>query len=95
MINVEKEVPSLELCKKLKELGFPQEGGGWYWVKDTNSSSPRLTFMNELLQEMSPFVEEIKAPTCRELGEWLPDTFTLSFDIEFLSDAQMVKDFTD
>ncbi|MCD6384449.1 hypothetical protein J7M23_01605 [Candidatus Sumerlaeota bacterium] len=31
MFNPEKEVPSLELCKQLKEFGFPQEGGGWYW----------------------------------------------------------------
>ena len=32
MTWTEKEVPSLELCKRLKELGFPQDGGeGWYW----------------------------------------------------------------
>lgn len=33
MFNPELEVPSLGLCKKLKELGYPQEGGGWYWAK--------------------------------------------------------------
>ncbi len=33
MFNPESEVPSLELCKKLKDLGYPQDGGGWYWVK--------------------------------------------------------------
>ena len=27
-----KEVPSLELCKKLKESGFPQVKGGFWWV---------------------------------------------------------------
>ena len=32
MFDVKKEVPSLGLCRKLKELGYPQEGGGWYWV---------------------------------------------------------------
>jgi len=33
MIWAEKEVPSLELCRRLKELGFPQESSdsGWYW----------------------------------------------------------------
>jgi len=24
-------VPDIELCKKLKDLGFPQDGGGFYW----------------------------------------------------------------
>ncbi|RLJ03092.1 MAG: hypothetical protein DRP08_03955 [Candidatus Aenigmatarchaeota archaeon] len=33
MFDPQKEVPSLELCKRLKELGYPQDGGGWYWVK--------------------------------------------------------------
>jgi len=32
MFKPELEVPSLELCKKLKELGYPQNTGGWYWV---------------------------------------------------------------
>ena len=31
MTWAEKEVPSLELCKRLKELGFSQKGEGWYW----------------------------------------------------------------
>ena len=31
MFNVAKEVPSLELCKRLKELGYPQNGGLYYW----------------------------------------------------------------
>ena len=35
--NPELEVPSLELCKKLKELGLPQEGGGWYWKRKISS----------------------------------------------------------
>jgi len=33
MFDYEKEVPNLELCKKLRKLGFPQGGIGWYWVK--------------------------------------------------------------
>ena len=33
MFGLAKEVPSLELCKRLKELGYPQENGEWYWVK--------------------------------------------------------------
>ena len=33
MFDLTKEVPSLELCKRLKEVGYPQDGGGWYWIK--------------------------------------------------------------
>lgn len=35
MFNPEKkEVPSLELCKKLKELGYPQKQRYvWWWTK--------------------------------------------------------------
>jgi len=28
-----KSVPNLELCRRLKELGLPQENGEWYWIK--------------------------------------------------------------
>ena len=31
MFGPVKEVLDLELCRKLKELGLLQEGGGWYW----------------------------------------------------------------
>lgn len=31
IFNPEDEVPSFDLCLKLKKLGYPQEGGGWYW----------------------------------------------------------------
>jgi len=68
----ELEVPSLELCKRLKELGFPQFSGGWYWVLE------ELTYKEvwklKLLYNIPYAVDnlKIKAPTCRELGEWLP-----------------------
>ena len=35
MFDPKAEVPSLELCKRLKELGYPQEGSGFYWVVNT------------------------------------------------------------
>jgi hypothetical protein len=31
MFNPVKEVTDLELSRKLKEIGLPQDGGGWYW----------------------------------------------------------------
>ena len=32
MTWLEKEVPSLELCKKLKEIGYPQDTDGYLWT---------------------------------------------------------------
>jgi len=78
MFDVEKEVPSLELCKRLKELGFPQDdGGGWYWVEPIKYFyNKRIVFWNEKFEryykENKDYIIRIKAPTCRELGEWLP-----------------------
>ena len=59
-----KEVPRLDLCKRLKELGFPQEGGGYYW--DFENHELAWVWAAEVRDSL------IKAPTCRELGEWLP-----------------------
>ena len=52
MFDIKSEVPSMELCKRLKELGFPQNGGGWYWIKLSHTSSSEnysLYFQNALL----------------------------------------------
>ena len=83
MFNPEKEVPSLELCRRLKELGYPQEGGGYYWISfgeryilisyaeiefDGNKHPWGIHSPSGLSQ---PF-DYIIAPTLRELGEWLP-----------------------
>ena len=97
--NPEQEVPSLELCKRLKELGYPQEGGGWYWIKKRSkyylayrlddSTLISFKFFEPITEEIlyidpyiSPGVMDkgaflktnniFKAPTVRELGEWLP-----------------------
>ena len=32
LAEIEREVPSLETCKRLREVGLPQNGGIWYWV---------------------------------------------------------------
>jgi len=78
--NPEKEVPSLELCKRLKELGYPQEGGGWYWVKTAFGwilaiilDGIWLSTRNYIKVNDETIKDFIKAPTCRELGEWLKD----------------------
>jgi len=33
MFDPKKEVPSLELCRKLKEISYPQDKYGFYWVR--------------------------------------------------------------
>jgi len=47
MFKPEKEVPNLELCKRLEELGYPQEGGGWYWVVYHNEDGDRVQLLLE------------------------------------------------
>ena len=73
MFDLRKEIPSLELCKRLKELGFPQDSGGWYWVKFADRDRWRV--MYDGIIDYEQVEEVIKAPTVRELGEWLPDEF--------------------
>ena len=107
MFDPIKEVPSLELCKRLKELGYPQKDGGYYWIrkispeveyelvfintKDFPAYCPLfdppldpdefrgecyvdgecklgVSFEDRIKCEINPL---IKAPTCRELGEWI------------------------
>ncbi len=90
MFDPKKEVPSLELCKQLKKLGFPQAGGGWYWTKDEELTYFHPGIVTErdggIYIECSPSVCVcynyliFKAPTCRELGEWLPDIIIVKSD---------------
>ena len=77
---VEKEVPNLELCKRLKRLGYPQEGGGWYYFRFSKKEDFELSFFHKetplsFYGASYKHMEFYKAPTCRELGEWLPDEF--------------------
>jgi len=89
VFNPELEVPSKELCKRLRELGFPQKTkGGWYWIcyqltyKKDKPQIWKLSILDELSAEMKidaigrerqgiVYLDVVKAPTCRELGEWL------------------------
>jgi len=73
MFDIKKEVPSLELCKKLKELGFPQDGGGWYYYRYYYDNEFYIGLKEEIAWEENP--EYYYAPTVRELGEWLPEEY--------------------
>ena len=68
MTWLEKEVPSLELCKKLKKLGYPQENGGYWWYEETETG--------EFFVDTSGFPVRSQrivcvAPTIRELVKWV------------------------
>jgi len=78
----EKEVASVDLCKRLKELGFPQTPDGYYWVKYAPDIKYKLYFRTkkdffyfhngQLWTILADPIEVIKAYTYRELSEWLP-----------------------
>lgn len=75
MFNPKDEVPSLELCKKLKELEFPQESGGWYWIVVQGCKHKDVKWelkFYEKYEDIPYWTLCYKAPTVRELGEWLP-----------------------
>ncbi len=62
-MNVKKEVPSYKICKKLKEIGIPQTGSGWYWEKDDTI----------IYIDTDTCGNYIKAPTFEELRMYLPN----------------------
>ena len=72
--NPEKEVSSLELCRRLKELSYPQDGGGWYWIKTAFGwilaimlDGIWLSERNYIKVNDETIKDFVKAPTCREL----------------------------
>jgi len=83
MFKPELEVPSLELCKKLKELGYSQNAGGWYWVDLGNGWKPRIEWLGVVDEEIPPEDFYIKAPTIRELVEWLPSNIKEDYLISY------------
>jgi len=69
------EVPSLELCKELREHGYPQDRGGWYWLVMQTEKREEPTGLHFFeMRPVPPACQEyIKAPTPREVGGRLPD----------------------
>jgi len=64
-MKLENQVPSLELCKKLKELGYSQKGLFYWYVEEGK------TFIS--VEELD-LEECYVAPTVAEMGEWLDGT---------------------
>ena len=65
---LEQGVPSLKLCKKLKELSFPQEGL-WYWVNYKDDLMCLRTF--ETVKQWGKAVICL-APTLGQMMLWVP-----------------------
>ena len=78
MTWLEKEVPNLELCKQLKELGYPQGGDGFCWIggefalRIGDVYHRRIRGRNIIRSDVFYTIAPIKIPTLQELGKWLP-----------------------
>lgn len=72
MISLEKQVCSLDLAKRLKELGMKQEmnRGDWYW-----SADDKLTLDVTVGDRWTLMPDCAKALSVAELGEMLPKNF--------------------
>jgi len=78
MFNPKREVLSLKTAKKLKELGYPQKGDGWYYVRLEKQKDWKLLFkqgriciINGKVHLLNNITEFIKAPTKTEIREIL------------------------
>ena len=67
------QVCSLELSKRLKALGYPQESL-WYWVKHFECRTDRFQWDLFLRDDDDDVNECIFAPTAAEIGMALPLT---------------------
>jgi len=79
-MKLEDQVCSLELAKRLKELGVKQNSQWYWWEKDNGSKE--FVHKKEVLVELR-YPKEYSlysAFTVAELGELLPNKITLKFD---------------
>ena len=81
-MKIEKQVVSLDLCKKLKEAGYPQDDSYYAWIRPLEPYRTLMKVEHELRgyndmtwgsmpqRELSEYW--VSAPTVSELGEKLP-----------------------
>lgn len=95
-MNIEKQVPNLELCKRLKELGYPQEGLFWWlfdeWLFDKSQNKYKVIFKtsaneNEFYDDKGLKETAYVAPTVAEIGEVMP-AFTLTYRTDYEPDGE-------
>ena len=71
-MKLEEQVTSLELSKKLKELGIKQNSLFW-WSREHQKDLHKITFSYSVFETADP-EPHISAFTVAELGEMLPKT---------------------
>ncbi len=72
-MKLEQQVVSLELAKKLKELGVKQESLFWWTTNNLNFTDEKCTWWIEPTVES--YTRRISAFTVAELGEMLPTRY--------------------
>lgn len=75
-MNIESHIVSLELAKKLKELGVEQESL-WKWCIHSNGVVGCYAGLTQKIQSLSKVKEDYSAFTVTELMERLPATVDL------------------
>lgn len=83
MTTTESIVPSLEMCKKLKEAGWPQDDAVWYWVGHMLNDKMQPTSWTLWPREKEEYREQWKphihaAPTAEEILRRLPDEIPIN-----------------
>ena len=71
MLELEKEIPSLETCKRLKILGYPQNADGLYFYRYYYDKPDEIwiDFKNKIAWEENP--EFYYAPSVTEFKKWI------------------------
>lgn len=77
-MTIEQQVPSLELCKQLREAGYPQEGSCFYYDPD----GQLILFGNYVTSDY------IAAPLASELLERLPKLVAVHQTLNGKNDEQ-------
>ena len=86
-MQLEKQVCSLELAKKLKELGVKQESlFYWYYVKNLKSWEI-FSIHEDVLRDK----DDVSAFTVAELGEMLPKELKINISIAIMTSHNNTK----
>ncbi len=76
-MKINGQVVSLDLAKRMKELGFKQESL-WWWIKYFPTDRPIIALISDKERRNSEkafkCLEQYSAYTVAELGEMLPET---------------------
>lgn len=86
-MTLEKQVVSLELAKRLKELGVKQESlFYWSYYDDGNErNSPQIAFVDNC--NLSFMEDLVSAFTVAELGEMLPSNLNNTLEFELMENG--------